>query len=181
MLVVLSVVILTAYTKSWWRALLLILCHPVLECLLLGQIDCLLVLAFILPPHLGIVVAACKPQVMIGWMIHKIARWPWDILPLLLLVLASMVAWPNWPLQISTQDLWWGGNISVSPFLWSLGILLVASDESLALVGGLFFSPFVARYSLTPVLAHFYKQGKWWVLVLATAATWVAAVLPQII
>jgi len=62
----LSLVIFTVYVKDWWRALLLVLSFPVCDMLIQGQLEGILVLAFMVPLKWGIVIASLKPPFLLG-------------------------------------------------------------------------------------------------------------------
>ena len=63
------------------------------------------------------------------------------------------------------------------PFLIPVGLLLLAQDdEKWWLLAGVFLTPYISPYHITPVLAYFYKREKWPILVLVTAATWLPVI-----
>ena len=163
-----SVMALAAYTKKWWRTLLLVLCWPVLDGLQLGQIDALLVLALMLPPNWALVVVLTKPTVMLPWAlrsVQKTGHFSWAIEPAVYVVAISLALWGNWLEAITTSGLGMSHpRICAWPYLVPFGVLLLTrKKERPWLVAGAFLTPYLNPYNLTPVLAHIYKEERWWV------------------
>ena len=171
-LVTLSLLIIVKYTGKWWRTLLLVLCQPVMECLFIGQIDCLMILAFMAPPNLTLLVTACKPQAMLAYGLRRSTKTGLVILSSVILL--SLAIWGNWPARLSGTDLAWGWN-QFKYAMIPIGIVLVLNQKELLwLAGGALITPFLLPYHLTPLLAYVYKRERWWVLVLVTLSTWAA-------
>lgn len=141
---------------STWRIVLLALSPPVILGAAMGQVDTLILAAYLLPPWASIFFALCKPQVAITAGIAAMVRQPWTILLAICLVASAYLVW-SWPLACEkpplggpTTGTWWDWSC------WPWGLLLLPLIRSRR--GRLFLSPFLSPYagvqSLTgPLLA----------------------------
>lgn len=177
-LATLSVVVLMAYTKEWWRCLLLCASMPVIAVLAHGQVDALLVVAFMLPPGWDLLAAAMKPQAIFCAILRRnMSKITWKVVvPVVVFLVMSFIIWGWWPSSLSVGHLHMEQRNLGWPYLVGLGVLLLMQkDIRWWLIGGLFLTPYLASYHLVPVLAYFYRRERWWVLILVTVATWIVA------
>jgi len=160
-----------------WRALVVVTSAPVLISLVNGNIDSLLVLAFMLPLWAGLVVVSCKPIILFGWALRRVLReGAIDLLPLVGLFAASLLIWGMWPLQMRTgiDTLVSKYDISAFPLLVPLGLVLLGGrSEMLWILGGCLLSPYLAWYQLAPAVAYHAKTRPLWKVVLVWVVMWV--------
>jgi len=178
--ITLSLLVLALYTRSWWRALLLVSAYPVAYGVILGQIDTLLVVALMLPLEWATLVVSCKPITLLPWLAMRYVReqrWV-AVLPMAGVFAMSLVLWGLWPARLQFDAVGMGTKAASSwPRLLVVGvILLLGRDDEMAwLLAGLFLTPYLASYHMTPMLAYVYKHEKRaWPLVVYTAASWLA-------
>lgn len=148
------VVLLSAVYASWrlsknpLTVAAYVLSAPILFCLLVGNIDALIINGIFLPPALALIVLSIKPQLTIGVMLYII--WKHGLksaIPLVLILALSLLIYGWWPAAIFNSDLshanW---NHSIWPWGIGLGIgfLLFSTDRLSALASSAFFSPYVS-------------------------------------
>jgi len=114
---------------------LLLLSPPALHSVLNGNIDCLAVLGFVLPPQIGLFFITVKPQIGLGvvvfWLVEawREGRWRgiWTTFgPITITALISFVIFGLWPLRfIDAVDKWW--NASLWPASIPVGIALLVT------------------------------------------------------
>jgi hypothetical protein len=81
-----------------WRFVLLLFSAPVWWCWFMGQIDGLLLLAFVAPPALAVFAGMAKPQVAIGAAVRAFRQRPILAMLLGVLLLGTAFAIWRWPL-----------------------------------------------------------------------------------
>jgi hypothetical protein len=114
---------------------LLLVSPPVMHELLVGNIDWLAVLGFILPPQIGLFFVSVKPQVGIGvavfWLVEAWRKGGWREVvrvfwPITAALVLSMIIFGPWPLRFGTQTgVWW--NASLWPMSIPVGLGLLAA------------------------------------------------------
>jgi len=114
---------------------LLLVSPPVMHELLVGNIDWLAVLGFILPPQIGLFFVAIKPQVGVGvavfWLVEAWRKGDWrEVLrvfwPITAALALSMLIFGPWPLRFETQTgVWW--NASLWPMSIPVGLALLVT------------------------------------------------------
>lgn len=177
LLALLSILISIRYLG--WRSLFFLTCAPVVISIGNGNIDTLLLAAFLLPLSGGLIIASCKPVVMIGWMVRKVtSRGLIHGVPLALLLTLSLILWGLWPLHANTtiDHLVSKYDISLFPYLSPLGLIFLLSNNPLLwLVGGCFLSPYLAFYQLTPILGYWMRRAKLWQIGIVWVGSWAGA------
>lgn len=114
---------------------LLLVSPPVMHCLLVGNIDWLVVLGFIMPPQIGLFFITIKPQigfaVAIFWLVEAWRKGGWREVvrifwPITVALTLSIVIFGPWPLRFETQaGVWW--NASLWPMYIPVGLALLAA------------------------------------------------------
>lgn len=114
---------------------LLLVSPPVMHCLLVGNIDWLVVLGFIMPPQIGLFFITIKPQigfaVAIFWLVEAWRKGGWREVvrifwPITVALTLSIVIFGPWPLRFETQaGVWW--NASLWPMSIPVGLALLAA------------------------------------------------------
>lgn len=138
-----------------WRAILVATSAPVVWCAFLGQLDGLLLAAYLAPPPAAAFLALCKPQVGLsaGWGAFR--RAPLVVALVSGLALASAWAIWGWPFSASNPVQMYGLRTLVPPLLaggwnWSLwpwGLLLIPWALRDPQGFGLLASPLIFPYA----------------------------------
>ena len=181
LLILFSLFIIHLNTRSLLRTLLCALSLPITLSLLLGNVDSLLSLAFLLPFSLSGLVVMCKPQALaFYWMRRWWAdRKPWGPLFLILALGLSLLVWRDWPLRLSGGALatnflisqWW-------PYTLLLGLpLLLTNSPILWLIGGILSTPYLQFYHLSPIVVYFISRKSLPVGAGIMVLSWVIGVL----
>ena len=162
-LVLLSLLVIYLNVKSVPKLLLAVLSLPILIAISHGNVDALLSLVFLLPTSLGALIVACKPQALVVWWTRKWMYEGWKVhslLPLGIVVIASLLIWGMWPTRLGGEMLatkllvsgWW-------PWTLLVGIPLLLTNSPLAwLVGGILVVPYLQFYHLTPLVVYAVKR-----------------------
>lgn len=145
---------------------LFLISPPVLHTTLNGNIDWLALLGVVMPPNIGLLFLACKPQVGIGVILFQlvesgrmggIRRIAADFWPLVGLTLLSLLAYGLWPLRFTQElDLWWNASLWPGSIPFGLAFLAVALSRRRvrpALVASPLLSPYVLLHSWVGALA----------------------------
>lgn len=177
---VLSLLVAIRYLRTWWRVLLFAVSTPMMLTLLYSNVDALLITALMTPLWMALLVVSCKPQALSGWIVRRwIARGRlWHLIPLVILFVASLVAWGWWPARLGTGAL--ADSLSITtwwPWTVPLGLALLATQSpALWLVGSAMLSPYLQLYHLAPMLAFLYRRAGLAGALAMTAISWVALV-----
>lgn len=162
---------------------LLLTSLPVIQCIIYGQIDWLVVLGFVLPPQIGILFAVIKPQVGIGMVIYWVySAWKSNGIsavakllgPALCVFGCSLLGFGFWPLRwFDTNTV--GGVSSLWPHLVpvGLGLLMAALQQrntKLAIAAAPCLSPHVWSYSYVGILITLVDKP--WILAVVSAGLW---------
>ena len=151
-----------------YRIVLVIFSPPVLFHIIMGQIDGLLMISYLVPSYLAAGLAFLKPQTTLGAGIQAIRRRPLSLSIVIVLLATAWVIW-DWPFSVtglrSKVQLGFNTNLWIWSF-WPIGIitlpLLFFRDRR----GGMFASPFIFPYAAVQSLV-----GP--MLVVATLPIWV--------
>ncbi len=169
--------------KPWTLALFLT-SPPVLHSLLNGNLDSLTLLGVVVPPQLGLVLLATKPQIGLAVIIFRLAE-SWreggarrlvkDAWPLAALGLLSIALYGAWPLR-STQEigLWWNASLWPASIPFGLAFLALGlSRRQLrpTLVASPLLSPYVLLHAWVGALAATLESFP--VAAAAVAGTWI--------
>ena len=121
---------------------------PVLWCLFMGQIDGLVLAAYLLPSAGALFLTLVKPQILIAYGIEVIWRRPRLMMWVLLLVLSAWLIW-GWPLSV--QHVPFDGRMAdIRSWNWSFwpwGLCLVPLLLIRDLRVGMLVSPFIFPYA----------------------------------
>jgi hypothetical protein len=154
-----TLLLVKRWQSGWVKPLVCLLSPPVLYIVLHGQIDALALGGLFLPADWWLLAALTKPQVTLG-LGFGIERQRWLRAAALagLVLLASLILWGDWPLQLLHQPAWyasarhnvWGG---LWPFQVPVGIALILfgvrrHDERFLVTASPFLSPYAATSSL---------------------------------
>jgi hypothetical protein len=139
---------------------------PVLHSTLNSNLDWLALLGVVLPPNVGLLLLACKPQIGIAVILFQLVesgrtggvrRIAADFWPLASLSLLSLLAYGPWPLRFSNElGLWWNASLWPGSIPFGLAFLAVALSRRKvrpALVASPLLSPYVLLHSWVGALA----------------------------
>ncbi len=138
----------------------------VIGCLNNGNIEWMPLLGFVLPPQLGLILLAIKPQVGIGlglywlitiWKDKGFKEVVMVFAPVTILILVSFMIYGPWVLRFRQTLAWSVDNTSLFPYGLFIGaILLIRSlkqkNDRLAMAAGPFLSPYVLQFTWVAVL-----------------------------
>ncbi|NLF49532.1 MAG: hypothetical protein GX577_00200 [Leptolinea sp.] len=145
----------------------ILLSPPVFQLMLDGNIDWLMALGFVLPPHIGLIFLAIKPQtgfvVALLWFYQAWKKNGWREVvristPVTILFLISFLLYGLWPLNFSIVNEW-KGNASLWPSSIPVGLALLATalrreKIEYAMAASPCLSPYVLLHSwIGPLLA----------------------------
>ena len=161
----------------------------VIGCLINGNIEWMALLGAVLPPQIGLIFLAIKPQVGLGlavywlvtiWRDQGFRRMVITFAPVTVLLLLSFLLYGLWPLRFSQTVAWSSDNVTLFPYGIVLGIVILVqalrtADARAALASGPFFSPYVIHFTWACMLVYFLQKPK--LLLLAVLALWVPIVL----
>jgi len=157
------------------RMLFVIFSAPVIWNIFMGQIDGIMMAAYILPQNWAISFALFKPQACLGAGWRALRK---NLSLVILAVLLLMSAWIIWGWPFSIQEFVMGSTISDNPWDWSMwpfGLVLLPIFFIKDWRGPLFASPFLLPYSglqslIGPMLA--FATLPWWAFGLIWFGTW---------
>jgi len=124
---------------------------PVLWCLFMGQVDGVILLAYMAPPGWAVLLALCKPQVSIGAGLEAFRRNRWNALLAAILLLSAWLVW-KWPFSMQNPPQFFSlafmDLTSWNWSLWPLGLVLIPLFlKSSKRQVGLLISPFLFPYA----------------------------------
>jgi hypothetical protein len=155
-----------------WVMVVFLCSAAVVGCLNNGNIEWMPLLGIVLPPQLGLVLLAVKPQVGVGlglfWM-FMIWRsdGPLKVLktfaPVTVLLLISFALYGLWPLRFEQTIAWSADNTSLGWYGMALGwaVLMRAirkGDEGMALASGPLLAPYVLQFTWSALLVYLLKH-----------------------
>jgi hypothetical protein len=161
----------------------------VIGCLINGNIEWLPLLGAVLPPQLGLIFLAIKPQVGIGlglywlvliWRERGFREVAITFAPVTLLLLLSFLLYGLWPLRFSQTVAWSSDNVTLFPYGVGLGLVILVQalqtrDSRASLASGPFFSPYVIHFTWACMLVYLLQKPK--LLLFAVIALWVPIVI----
>ncbi len=145
----------------------ILLSPPVFQLMLDGNVDWLMALGFVLPPHIGLIFLAIKPQtgfaVALLWFYQAWKKNGWREVvristPVTILFLTSFLLYGLWPLNFAIVNEW-KGNASLWPSSIPVGLALLAAAVrrekiEYAMAASPCLSPYVLLHSwIAPLLA----------------------------
>ena len=144
---------------------LLLVSPPVMHGLLVGNIDWLAVLGFIMPPQIGLFFIAIKPQIGIAvaifWLVEAWRKGGWrEVLrifwPITVALALSILIFGPWPLRFETQaGVWWNASLWPMSIPVGLGLLAAALHKrkiEFAMAASPCLSPYLMMHSWVVVL-----------------------------
>jgi hypothetical protein len=170
---------------SWGRIILVLFSAPVFSHVVMGQIDGLILLAYLLPPILAAGLVLCKPQTALwaGWAAFRTR--PIPVISLcIILVVSAFIIW-GWPFSVIDPK----GYISVkwtltppffqhewnwSLFPWSILItpFVLKKSRNVCMLLSPFLFPYVALNSLIgPIIAA--ATFRWYVFIGIWMILWI--------
>jgi len=170
---------------SKWRSMLVFSSAPVIWNIFMGQIDGILLAAYLSIPAISAFLFLCKPQINLGAAFAAIRKKPILFIAITILLVGSAWLIWRWPFSIrETEDL--SGNLSflippilVSGWNWSLwpwGFLLLPLWIRFKNDSGLAISPFLLPYaglqSLIGLMLFAAKYFPAWALILTWLLFW---------
>ena len=148
-----------------------ILSPPVVHSLLNGNIDCLPLIGFVLPPQIGLFFVLVKPQmgaaVAVFWLVEAWREGGWREVvrvfwPVVAALAVSFVLYGLWPLRSGQEvGLWW--NASLWPMSIPVGLALLAAAArtrriEYAMGAAPCLSPYVLLHAWSGALAAILKH-----------------------
>lgn len=189
-LISLAAYMLTAYRLGAKPLAILVFLgsSPVIGCLFNGNIEWMPLLGAVLPPQIGLILMAVKPQIGAGlglyWLItigreqgiRKVIK---TFAPVSILLLISFRFYGFWPLRFSQAVAWNPHNSSLFPYGVGLGLILLLQalrtrEPKTALASGPFLSPYVLLFTWAATLTALLHKPK--VLALAVLILWIPVV-----
>jgi len=165
---------------------------PVIHSLLIGNIDCLSLLGFVLPPQVGLFFVLMKPQIGLAMALYWLAEaWrqggPRQVVrvfaPVALILALSLILFGNWTATrtVDPVNSYW--NTSRWPWSIPIGLVLVAVSlrdrrRDFAMAASPFLSPYVAYNSWVGVVAALVPRKL--ELSLAILGMWMEAIVHAI-
>lgn len=161
----------------------------VIGCLINGNIEWMALLGAVLPPQIGLIFLAVKPQVGFGlgvywlitiWRERGFRQVVITFAPVTALLLLSFLLYGLWPLRFSQTVAWSSDNVTLFPYGVVLGLVILVQalrtgDSRAALASGPFFSPYVIHFTWAAMLAYLLPKPR--LLLAAVLALWVPIVL----
>ena len=165
LLIVASLVIISAYVKAPKKLLLVACSAPLIALVTLGQIDGLIILGLMLPAEIGLVWLMMKPQ---GVFLVALRR---------LSFRSVIIAGAVFVLSILIWGFWWqdvllfrsltdtGHNVSLFPYTILLGLPLIylglkRDSDALLCLASLCFSPYFMITSTLPAVAAIVRESE---------------------
>jgi hypothetical protein len=161
---------------------------PVIGCLFNGNIEWMPLLGAVLPPQIGLIFLAVKPQIGAGlalyWLItigreQGIRKMTQTFAPVAILLLVSFGFYGFWPLRFSQAVAWNPHNSSLFPYGVGLGLILLfealrTREPKTALASGPFLSPYVLLFTWAATLTALLHRPK--VLAVAVVILWIPVI-----
>ncbi len=169
---------------SKWRMVLVFSSAPVIWNIIMGQIDGLMLAAYLPIPVLSVLLFLCKPQTNLGAAVTTIRRKPALIAIILFLAFSALIIW-RWPFsivdmhQITTFTFFQIPPLAAGGWNWSMwpwGLLflplLLRNQKQL----GLAISPFLFPYAgLQSLIGPVLFAARWfpgWALIITWLLLW---------
>jgi hypothetical protein len=148
--------------------IIFLLSAAVIGCLNNGNIEWMPMLGILLPPQIGLIFLAVKPQVGIGlglfWIITilrdtGIKETIKVCLPVTTLTIISFALYGFWPLRFNQTLAWSMDNTSLGLYGYFIGACILLrsirrNNSSMALAAGPFLSPYVLQFTWASVLIY---------------------------
>jgi hypothetical protein len=149
----------------------ILLSPPVVQLMMDGNIDWMVLLGFVLPPQIGLFFISIKPQVGIAvalyWLVESYRKGGFlevvkVFAPFTVVLGASFLVYGLWPLNFSLA-LGWDGNASLWPVSLPIGLVLLYRsiknrDINAAVAASPCFSPYLLLQSYVGL---FVALGRW--------------------
>lgn len=163
----------------------------VVGCLLEGNIEWLALLGAVLPPPIGLIFLAIKPQVGMGlalywfitiWCEQGFRKVVLTFMPVSIILILSFLFYGLWPLRFSQGIIALDtANSSLLPYggaLLGIVFLIVAlrnRDSKAALAAGPLFSPYVLLFTWAAMLVYLLPKPK--LLIIPVVVLWIPFIL----
>lgn len=163
-----------------------LLSAPVANCIQTGNVEWLVLLGLLLPPQLGLILLAIKPQSTLGVLLfYLVEAWRKGQLreviaqfwPLAAMSLLSLLIFGLWPLRVRDYAGYAGSfNVSLWPYGIPIGLTLLAialrdRRRDAALIASPFLSPYMVLIGWTEALAGLIPRTL--EIVVASIGTWI--------
>jgi len=165
LLMLVSVILLGAYTKSPKKAVLAAIAAPFPGLVTLGQFDAILLLGLMLPAGYGIPILLAKPQDAFLNIIPRLNRK--SILFTGAVFVASVLIWGTWWDNIIGQAVYQHKNVASFPYGIPFGIVIAyfgfkRKKDGLLALASLFFAPYFMMQSALLAVAALIKESEDW-------------------
>lgn len=165
LLMLVSVILLGAYTKSPQKAMLAAIAAPFPGLVTLGQFDVLLLLGLMIPQGFGIPILLIKPQSAFLNIIPRLNRK--SIIFTGAVIVVSVLIWGPWWNNIIGQAVYQHKNVSLFPYTLPLGIIVAyfgfkRKKDGLLALASLLFAPYFMMHSAIIAVAALIKESEDW-------------------
>ncbi len=165
LLMLVSVILIGAYTKSPQKAVLVAIAAPFPGLVTLGQFDAILLLGLMLPAGYGIPILLAKPQDAFLNIIPRLNRK--SILFTGAVFVASVLIWGAWWNNIIGQTPYYHKNVAPFPYGIPFGIVIAyfgfkRKKDGLLALASLFFAPYFMMQSALLAVAALIKESEDW-------------------
>lgn len=158
---------------------------PVFWNLFMGQIDGILLFAYLSSPTVAALLFLCKPQINLGALLNAIKKEPILVTLILVgMVTSALLVW-KWPFAIQetenlTKGIWHilpailepGWNWSLWPWGFFLLLLMFSYKQDLGLAISPFLFPYAGLQSLIGPILYAAKYFPTWALILTWVLLW---------
>jgi hypothetical protein len=171
--------VFTRITGDFVTASILAASPQVLDLLLMGNIDWLVIWAYVAPPWAAAILAAIKPQMTIGLFVYWLTKRQWRaMLPVAGLTVASFALYGLWFLRLDVVAADW--NASLWPLSIIPGLLLLVhglknNRKNWAIGASPLFAPYINFHSW--IAAFAFVKSRWVALAVVSASWLYVAVL----
>lgn len=171
-----------------------LLSASVVGCLIYGNIEWMPLLGLVMPAPIGLIFAAIKPQVGIGYIIFCFfysykTKGTWEAVkvfsPLIVLTMLSFALYGIWPLRFQqTLDLNENSIISYNTSLWPQGIFIGLwllykaiknNKPEIAMASSPFLSPYALQYTWVVVLTGLINEPV--ELIIVSIGLWIPIII----
>lgn len=165
LLMLVSVILLGAYTKSPKKAVLAAIAAPLPGMVTLGQFDGILLLGLMIPAGFGIPILLAKPQDAFLTILPRLNRK--SILFTGAVIVASVLIWGPWWNNIIGQTPYYHKNVSLFPYTIPLGLIIgyvgyKRKKDGLLALASLCMAPYFMMHSALLAVAALIKESEDW-------------------
>jgi hypothetical protein len=155
--------VFTRISGDFVTAAILTMSPQVLDLLLMGNIDWLVIWAYIAPPWAAAILALMKPQMTTGLFAYWLFKRQWRaMIPVACLTLASLALYGLWFLRLDVISASWNASLwplSIVPGLAVLTLALKKDRKAWAIGVSPLFAPYIHFFSW--IAAFSFIKSRW--------------------